>query len=357
MGKRFMLFYLATILLVNASVLQKLPNLNIDLVGTTVSGISSGAYMSGQMHVALSSFIKGSAIVAGGPVGCTRGYLIYATTECMANPQDLNIQSVDEAIDKLNKDKKIDDVSNLKGAKSYIFAGLKDTVVLPLGGVHLQDQFTKLGVQLKTVYDIPAEHAYITNNFGNVCDFKGSPYINNCNYNQAYESLNYLYGGKLKAGTKAIDSNLFEFNQQNYFSSFMTSLYSSGYVYIPTNCAGGKKKCRLHINFHGCKQSVEILGTNYITMIGINDVAEANDIVVLYPQTSKNPIFPYNPEGCWDWWGYTEWNSMLAPTGYYNFNSAGLNFLSKEGLQIKSIWQMAQDLASGNKTSQKLEQE
>lgn len=48
-----------------------LTQLNVNLSGTTVSGISSGAMMAGQFHVAHSAYIKGSAIVAGGPVGCS----------------------------------------------------------------------------------------------------------------------------------------------------------------------------------------------------------------------------------------------------------------------------------------------
>ena len=33
---------------------------------------------------------------------------------------------------------------------------------------------------------------------------------------------------------------------------------------------------------------------------GYNEVAEANDIIVLYPQ-AENTTIPFNPEGCWDW--------------------------------------------------------
>lgn len=28
---------------------------------------------------------------------------------------------------------------------------------------------------------------------------------------------------------------------------------------------------------------------------------------MLYPQTIAS-VIPVNPEGCWDWWGYTGWN-------------------------------------------------
>ena len=35
---------------------------------------------------------------------------------------------------------------------------------------------------------------------------------------------------------------------------------------------------------------------------GYNAIAEANNIIVLYPQAVNSTL---NPRGCWDWWGYT----------------------------------------------------
>ena len=35
---------------------------------------------------------------------------------------------------------------------------------------------------------------------------------------------------------------------------------------------------------------------------GYNRWAEANNVVVLYPQLTTRQ---FNPEGCWDWWGYS----------------------------------------------------
>jgi hypothetical protein len=28
-------------------------------------------------------------------------------------------------------------------------------------------------------------------------------------------------------------------------------------------------------------------------------------MVLLYPQATTSGLIPYNPKGCWDWWGYT----------------------------------------------------
>ena len=40
---------------------------------TSVSGLSAGAYMAGQLQVAHSKQIVGAGIVAGGPFGCAEG--------------------------------------------------------------------------------------------------------------------------------------------------------------------------------------------------------------------------------------------------------------------------------------------
>jgi len=93
-----------------------------------------------------------------------------------------------------------------------------------------------------------------------------------------------------------------------------------GYVYVPQAVKDGAR-CRVHVALHGCKQGYNYVdlsngrpdrandppfGNRYITTTGYNEVAEANDIVVLYPQVEgiDNGV-TQNPEGCWDWWGYS----------------------------------------------------
>ena len=46
------------------------------------------------------------------------------------------------------------------------------------------------------------------------------------------------------------------------------------------------------------------INDDYIRHGGYNEVADLNDIIILYPQAIKTEV-PVNPEGCWDWWGYT----------------------------------------------------
>ena len=48
----------------------ELPRLGANLKQTSVSGISSGAYMAGQYQLAHSQDVVGAGIIAGGPWGC-----------------------------------------------------------------------------------------------------------------------------------------------------------------------------------------------------------------------------------------------------------------------------------------------
>ena len=61
---------------------QALPALNIAIAETSISGISSGTFMSVQFQVAHSSIVRGVGIIAGGPYYCGQNNVITATTQC-----------------------------------------------------------------------------------------------------------------------------------------------------------------------------------------------------------------------------------------------------------------------------------
>jgi poly(3-hydroxybutyrate) depolymerase len=58
----------------------------------------------------------------------------------------------------------------------------------------------------------------------------------------------------------------------------------------------------LHIYFHGCRSGREFLGSNHIRYSGFLQVAELNNIVMLFPQAVTNAE---NQIGCWDTYGLT----------------------------------------------------
>jgi hypothetical protein len=155
--------------------------------------------------------------------------------------------------------------------------------------------------------NLNSQHCQPTDNFGGPCtQLNTDNYINNCNYKGAYEMANYLYGGALikPQGNEGLLTNLFEFDQSEFFeisTPAMSSMDDIGYVYIPTRCAAGAL-CKLHIAFHGCQQGRQLIDNTYVVNAGYIEVAELNDIIVLFPQVIASTLAG-NPQGCWDWWG------------------------------------------------------
>jgi poly(3-hydroxybutyrate) depolymerase len=61
---------------------------------------------------------------------------------------------------------------------------------------------------------------------------------------------------------------------------------------------------------------------------GYNRWADTNRIIVLYPQAIARSWPTYNPNGCWDWWGYT-----------------GPQYHTKDGAQIRAVKAMLERLS------------
>lgn len=59
-----------------------LPNFNVDIEQTSVSGLSSGGFMAVQFSVAYSAIIMGAGIIAGGPYYCAQGDIDIAIRKC-----------------------------------------------------------------------------------------------------------------------------------------------------------------------------------------------------------------------------------------------------------------------------------
>ena len=64
------------------------PRLGIDPGRVTVSGLSAGAQMAHQLHIAWSDVFSGAALIAGGPFGCAAGSVATAFARCMGTPGD-----------------------------------------------------------------------------------------------------------------------------------------------------------------------------------------------------------------------------------------------------------------------------
>ena len=297
----------------------------------TVSGMSSGGYMTGQVHASHSSLITGVGIVAAGPYYCSQGSKYRADNICTFNDSTLDVSPSINYARSMSATGQIDSLDSLAKSIVYIFSGSKDQLMLPsiLKGTH---DFYKTFVpenQITFFGSIPADHTWPTKNSGNPCWYYGMPFVSSCGYDTAGIILTTLLG-PLYQGGKSNSSNLFTFPQNKYANLVKASMYDFGFIYVPSGCQSSPSNCRLHVTIHGCGQNYPDVGLDYIQMIGINPWAEENNLIVIYPQTVNSAL---NEGGCWDLDGY-----------------AGSNFALKSGIQVNAIHGMAQDYINIVKT-------
>ncbi len=322
-----------------------LPHLGARIDQTSVSGISSGAYMAGQFQMAHAKIVTGAAIIAGGPYGCSESVfadampgpggafinLTKAINGCMLNL--LGLWGTADAKDLAAKARRradkgeIDPISDVANDRVYLFSGTSDhTVVEPIVEA-AADFYAELGVpadHIKFVKDLPAGHAFVTDNEGGACEASGEPYVVNCHYDQAGALLAHIYG-KLEPRAETPAGEYLKFDQRSFVGDFSGhGLDDFGVVYIPTSCRA-HEGCKIHIAFHGCAQNHAKVGDAFIKESGLARWADNNNLIVLYPQTAE---VAFNPQGCWDWWGYT-----------------GMNYLTREAIQILAVRRMIDELA------------
>ncbi|CAF1329704.1 unnamed protein product [Didymodactylos carnosus] len=295
------------LLLLVSTAIDGLPRTDV-----TVSGISSGGAMAAQLHIVFSQDISACGIVTGIPYYCSRGNIMNMNA-CMNGPATLiSVSSITNKINSYASSALIDKVDNLSSNPIYIFHGKSDHTIAE-NVVKVNEQIYKpYNVRIKTNYDTMANHGFVTDNYGGKCEIlESTQYINNCNFNLAYDMLNYLYSGHLiKPSTTStilkgkllefdqnafidpplqvtttplkqqeqrgifdlwsqwVDATLQLYNPVNYlpsngtffgFAFPTTTSFSNngfdktGYLYVPSGCSKGKN-CSIHVALHGCKQ-------------------------------------------------------------------------------------------------------
>lgn len=289
----------AALLCAASATAAPLPQLNIDRAQTTVSGMSSGGYMAVQLHVAYSSrFAAGAAVMAGGPFNCAEGSLINGLLRCLGKT-DIPVAHLVSLTNQWAKEGFIDPTVNLAKSKVYLFAAANDSVVKEATTTALKAYYLNYipaaNIALRT--DVKGEHGFITDDYGNGCMTKEKPFIINCNFDLTGALLGQLYGTLNARRVGALEGSLVEFDQTP-----TNGMGSSGWAYVPKNCAGGAS-CRVHVALHGCKTNVSDVGQEFVKNAGYNRWADTNNMVVLYPQTGKGAT-----NSCWDWWGYDDAN-------------------------------------------------
>ena len=276
-------------------------SLNIDTDRVTVSGISAGGQMAQQLHISYSDLFSGAGIIASGPFGCADGSLATAMARCMGKTD--GPMPVAELIDGINNAQEqglVADTKNLADDPVWIFHGTLDPTV----AAEVNDATVALYAgfipdsQVVYVNDFAAIHNFPARGHGSACTAMEPPFVGDCDYDAAGEILQHMYSG-LESPVSDSETALQTVSLQGAADA---GLSETAYLFVPPACAEGEQTCALHLVLHGCAQSAVTVSTGFIEQSGYLSWAEANDIVLAFPQVAPATLNPY---ACWDWWGYT----------------------------------------------------
>jgi poly(3-hydroxybutyrate) depolymerase len=316
---------------------------NAAIAESSISGISSGAFMAVQFGTAWSSVIKGVGVIAGGPYWCAKadaddfitwymGPILRATGSCMKGPAtNLNASDFIAKADAKAASGDIDPLQNLRRQKIYLFHGYNDKLVDKAATDAAADFYrhylgdTNRG-NLYYQSAIGAGHSLVVKQAPSVgglngCSDSDSPYIDQCDYDQAGIILQHIYGALSPPNRGQLTGAIKQFDQSAYTtpdSPSYLSMADTGHVFVPKDCEDGAS-CRVHIALHGCMQDVGDIGRRFIDDTGYNAWADTNHLIVLYPQAQSSGS---NPQACWDWWSYVNHED---------------SYVTKSGPQIKAI--------------------
>jgi hypothetical protein len=282
--------------------------------------------MAVQAQVALADRIGGVAAIAAGPYHCAEGDVQIALGRCMtgqdlaAGPMIGFARSAAAAAD-------IAATESMHDAKVWVFHSPADAVVASSAGDVLVDFYEAFvpHSNIAQVSDVNAAHGWVTADNGLPCDEQGGDFINACGFDAAGEFLRHIYG-TLEPRGEATANRLMAVDLGDYFQSG-SDVSDTGFAYVPDSCSEGYDDCRLHVAFHGCVQGAEFIEDRFAWLSGLNEWAETNRIVVIYPQVEKSL---FNPKGCWDWWGYT-----------------GDDYDLRSGKQVSGVAAIIDEFASG----------
>jgi|GEM_PF-923221 len=291
-----------------------------------------------------------------------KGNPIYRSVAvCMGEPDKAQLEL--SYLKKNEEHHLVDPLFNLRNQKAYIFQGQSDSVLNSKMQNKLKEQYLAVGLKEENIQleEGKGSHNFPTDRADGIdCSKEEVPYVSSCGVDVAGNILKHTVNSELLRG---------EFNRDHIYLVDQTQLLNIskpeeewmqpspsiapyGYLYASEKCLQSPDSCQLHVALHGCKMSdsyQESFQTQYQNQVnsykilsmrskkdwrglynvlptiedkvnqygllkfvldaGYINYAEANDLMILFPQTwiTENN-FPYNPKGCWDWFGWTDEN-------------------------------------------------
>ncbi len=182
------------------------PSLNIDTDRITVSGISAGAQMAHQLHIAYPDIFSGAGLIAGGPFGCAEGSLTTAISRCMGSVNgELPLAEFAKQIRSAVEQGWIGDTAALSDDRVWVFHGTD-------------------------------------------CSATESPFIGSCDYDAAGILLQQLYG-KLEAPATELKTELIKTTLPGALAAGMDEV---AYLFIPGTCTQTAQPCKTHLVLLQC---------------------------------------------------------------------------------------------------------
>ncbi len=217
-------------------------------------------------------------------------------------------------------------------SSALLFHGSADQTVARAVNDDLATYYRDFGARVVYNNSSAAGHAWVSPIGPNSCGATASPYVNNCGAaDPVREMLGHLFGS-VSAPAPALSGKLVQFDQGRYApggNAAAIGMGREGFAYVPRACETGP--CKLMVTLHGCYQYYGLVGNALMDKGYLNEYADTNRMIVLYPQATT---MTGNPRGCWDWWGY---QSAQYPL--------------KSGPQMAAVVAMVKALTSGQPTT------
>jgi hypothetical protein len=286
-----------------------------------------------------------------------------AVTVCMGESSSASLPL--DYIKSNAAEKLIDHPSFLAEQKAFIYQGKIDSVINFDMQAKLKEYYLSVGLKEQNIVTMEANgnHNFPTDRTDELsCMKTGVPYVASCELNLAEKFLKFLFEENIvssvinKNHIHIVDQtlNLANLNKnESKWSKPVPSVAPYGYLYASDKCLNHPEACRLHVALHGCAMSdsfnedfqtrykaqvqkfrIVSVGSNqaafpvihnpfiktasieentpkygllkFVMDSGYINFADQNDLMILFPQTWVSADnFPYNPTGCWDWFGWT----------------------------------------------------
>ena len=293
---------------------EPLPRLNILPGSLTVSGVSAGGYMATQYQVAFSKDVIGAGISRRRPLASarrasSRGHSANAREGSAGGPDDDTL-GCDAARERrgpcrrrsvLARDRPRLDLPRQARPQDRrrglrLLASLLSRDFVPRERIRYETQ-------------VPAAHGFPTKDSGAACDCRTHRHGSST----AISTLRakccaYLYddlrepAGRSQGELRRLRPGAATSRRANPFHRCT----ATGLLFVPRDCAGGQALPDPRRLSWLSSRASAIIGRPLRATAGYNRWADDNRIVVLYPQAAtESGRWPFNPRGCWDWWGYS----------------------------------------------------